>query len=106
MRHFTRIHLSEARQELYDKLVDWPYRKDDPMSRLPKKSGYHSHETISCEPVEWVTEYAGPMSTRVSVTYKTGADELVTMYENAPPWEASDLLVENMLAIRGITYPE
>ena len=97
------MHLSEARQALYDQVFAFMH-KEDRMSRLPHKHGYSAGETVELSPFEWTTAKVGYL-TEVKVIYRTGDGKLETLYEQVPDNRVNET-VKEMLSRTSITYPE
>lgn len=97
-------YLSEARQDLYNKIFEWEHREDAPMSRfLTPKHGYHAGEETTLDPVEFTMAKVGYL-TEISVTYRTGKNESKTFHAQVPD-NLIDETVKEMLSRRSITYP-
>ena len=104
------MHLSEARQELYDRALEHLHEQEgDEMSRMKFKHGYHAGETESVEAISFSTAKAG-YDTQVEVVYRTGKDQLARVTKNVPPSRTheEDVIkaVQEMMAATSITYPE
>lgn len=97
------MYLSEAREDLLRAIDTWK-GKDADMSRLKAKNGYHAGESVEVEPVEWSIAQVGYL-TEVSVTYKTGNDQLTRDHVQVPENYVAQTL-EEMLGRKSISYPE